>query len=561
MSLFQRIFAAEVSVSDLRNPALWLLNGFGGQQTLAGVRIDPERAMALPTYFACIRNLSEDVAKLPFKVYRRLEPQGKEPVPSHPVYRILHDAPNPEMTAMTFRELLTQWQLGWGNGYAEIARNSGTGAVQAMYPIHPSRVTVLHESDEPGSPIVYYVHNDNGATVPILRGEMFHLRGLGDELLGYSVVRLAAESLGLSLAAQTFGAAYFGNGTKIGGVLEHPGTLSEPAQTRLRETWTAMYQGPENAGKPCIAEEGMTWKPFGIPPEEAQFVETRQFQVEDVCRWLRMPPHKVGHLLRAAGWSTLEATNRDYLTDTLMPHHVRWEQECKRKLFHPTREADLFAEHVVAGMLRGDTAARSAYYREQFMIGVLSQNEIRQLENMNPIEDGDTHYVPSNMTAADGDRNEAAESPPAAERYRAAQEGVFLDVAGRMARKETNAVSRAQQRDIDNPGGYAVWADKFYARHADDLADAFSAPAMALASLLAMACGHEALPFDVGTAAGRAVREYADHYASRRARSVPQDGDSAWAAVMAAHVATLVTEAVAAELGIANEHTNDVLEA
>ena len=553
MSLFERIFTADVSISDLRNPKLWLLDAFSGQKTLAGVDIDPVRAMALPTYFACIRALSEDLAKLPLKVYRQLKPRGKEPLPGHPVYRLLHDTANPRMTAFTCRELLTQWQLGWGNGFAEIQRGGIRRTPVAMFPIHPSRVVV---EQLPSKEIVYNVHNDDGRTVVIPQVDMFHLRGMGTELVGHSVVRLAAESLGLSLAAQSFGAAYFGNGAQIGGVLEPPGTLSEKGAAHLRESWSKMHQGVENACKTYLAQEGMTYKPLGVPPEEAQFIETRQFQVEDVCRWFRMPPHKVGHLLRAAGWSTLEATNTDYVTDTLMPHHVRWEQECKRRLFDPVREGDLFAEHVVAAMLRGDMTARSAYYREQFMIGALSQNEIRELENRNPIEGGDTYFVPMNMTASDvaadaeKSREADAAADKAAKRYRAAQAGVFLDVAERMVRKESKAVSRAETRFNGDADGYKAWADRFFAEHAEGMAQAFEAPAVALATLRATTQGYAFLPHGVGLAAGRAVQQYAGGYAEQwPVTPAPMK--------VAADVALAVTEAVTAELEKSNGYAEN----
>lgn len=521
MSLLLDIFSTDVSVSDLRNPALWLQDALLGRKTASGEYISPEGAMAISVYYACLRNISEDIGKLPLKVYRRLAPRGKRLADEHPVYNLLHDSPNPQMASMTFREMLTHWELGWGNGYAEIDRANST--VVALYPIHPSRVRPIRDKNTEGNPVFYEVKNGDGSQTLIKQDDMFHIRGMGDELSGYSVARFAAESLGMTLASQTFGASFFGNGAKVGGVLEHPGKLSEAAHQRVRETWATQYTGAENAGKTFLAEEGMTYKPIGIPPEEAQFLETRQFQVEEVARWFRMPPHKVGHLLRAVGWSTLEATNTDYVTDTLMPHFVRWEQEIRRKLFKPN-EQDLFAEFVVSGLLRGDQAARSAFYRELFMIGVYSQNDIREKENENPIEDGDTYYVMTNLAATDEEPDAVQVPPPSAPpvlpdrpaqpdedasaRMKLAHMPIFVDVAERFARKEAKAQERAARRYGGNAGEYAQWADKFYRQHVADMVAGFQPSAHTLALILVQTRGGEVLPHGVGQAVDGALLDY-----------------------------------------------------
>ncbi len=548
------ILSADVSVSDLRSPAYWVQDALAGRRTVSGEHVSPERAMALSVYYACLRNISEDVGKLPFKVFRRLPERGKEVLRDHPVYELLHGDANPDMSAMTFQELLTHWCLGWGNGYAEILR--GGSAPVGLYPIHPSRVMPFRDKKQEGDPLFYRVKNDRGILMDIPAADMFHLRGLGDLLSGYSVVRLAAESLGLTMAAQTFGAAFFGNGASVGGVLEYAGKLSEEAYQRVREGWANRYSGAENASKTMIAEEGMVYKPLGIPPEEAQFIETRQFQIEEVARWFRMPPHKVGHLLRAVGWSTLEATNTDYVTDTLMPHFVRWEHEVRRKLFKPN-ETDLFAEFVVTGLLRGDQAARSAYYRERFMIGTLSQNDIRALENENPIEDGDTYYVMTNMAPTDEEpaavtppvpavpvlpNNDAKDKAQAVERLKLAQMPVFVDVAERFARKEAKAQERAVKRYRGQAADYAQWSDQFYTKHVADMVVGFQPAAHTLALLVVQATGGDVLPHGAGQAVDGAVLTYMEGMV----RWPWQDGDGA--PVVAAALTDLIAGAVLAEL-------------
>jgi HK97 family phage portal protein len=409
-------FTPKASTSDLQNPSPWLREWAMGRTTLAGVPINPTSAMTLPTYYACIKAISEDIGKLPLLTYRRIDPRGKERASDHPLYALLHDAPNDDMEAMTFRETLTQYALAWGNGYALIDRDSRMQAV-ALHPIHPSRV-VIRRNDEgdlvydvygseflPGSPLtnMYRVRSD----------DMLHIRGLGAEgVSGYSVAQLAAESLGLSLAAQTFGAAFFGNGAAMSGVLQHPGKLSDQAAKHLRESFESVYSGPHNSGKVGILEEGMVYSRMAIPPNDAQFLETRLFQVRDVCRWFRMPLHKVGDL-EFATYTNIEQQAIEYVTDTLMPWCVRWEQQLNRKLFGV--QSSFFCEHALQGLMRGDMAARADFYTRMFGVAVLSPNDIRELENMSPIGDeGDEYFVASNNLMPLKQVVEQAEEPPPA---------------------------------------------------------------------------------------------------------------------------------------------------
>jgi len=412
------------ALSDLLHPTAWLRDWAMGRRTLAGVNVTPASAMTLPTYYACIRAISEDIGKLPLITYRRLEPRGKERAPSHPLYSLLHDAPNDDMEAMTFRETLTHYALSWGNGYALIDRDSRMQAV-ALHPVHPSRVVVRRDDDGllvydiyggellPGSGLeqVYRVRSD----------DMLHIRGMAAEgIVGYSVAQLAAESLGLSLAAQTFGAAFFGNGAAMSGVLEHPGKLSDQAAKHLRESFENVYSGPENSGKVGILEEGMKYMRMAIPPNDAQFLETRLFQVRDVARWFRVPLHKIGDL-EFATYTNIEQQCIEYVTDTLMPWCVRWEQQIQRKLFGIGSE--FFCEHALQGLMRGDQAARSHFYTQLFGVGVFSPNDIRELENMSPVgPEGDAYFIAANnlmplkqavaMTAPDTTPVPFAPTPP-----------------------------------------------------------------------------------------------------------------------------------------------------
>jgi HK97 family phage portal protein len=377
--------------SSLQRPEQWLMNALGAVRDTSGESVTETTALGLSVYFDCIRAIAEDVAKLPLILYRRLE-RGKERFQGHPVYRLLHDAPCPESTAFAFRETLTAHALGWGNGYAEIQRD-GSGKVVALWPIDPSTVTVMRNDYKE---IVYEVRNEVGDKTVLSADSVLHVHGLGySSLVGYSVAKLARSSLGGAIAAQKYAGSFFGNGAMPTGVLQHPGALSDKALKHLRESWAERHGGAGNAHKPAILEEGMSWNNTTIPPEDAQLLETRQWHVEDICRWFRVPPSKVGHLLRAQGWSTLEQTNADYLTDSLMPWLVRWEQEIARKLIPDQDRETLFVEHLVDALLRTDTQVRFAAYGSAILNGWMSRNEVRERENLNPADGLDEFLQPT----------------------------------------------------------------------------------------------------------------------------------------------------------------------
>jgi HK97 family phage portal protein len=279
-------------VSTLANPAPWLVDFYGGGTPSAGVRVTEATALSASAVFACVRNIAEDEAKLPFIVYRNLEPQGKERLKAHPLYRLLHDEPNPEMSSFDFRQAVTACAVLFGGGYAEIEKTQA-GVPLYLWPIESWRVRPLRDAAKN----LYYEVDGRDRLDP---ADMLHIRGFGfDGVLGCMLAQVGKESLGLTIAAQRFAASFFGNGTKVSGLLSHPKMLSPEAHKRLKESWTEEHGGPGNAHKPRILEEGMTWTQLSTAPDEAQMVETRQFQVEDVARWFRMPPHKIQHLLRS----------------------------------------------------------------------------------------------------------------------------------------------------------------------------------------------------------------------------------------------------------------------
>ena len=389
MGFLKRIFSEKRST--LRNPPDWLHQAFtGGSATVSGETVGPDRALTLSSYFAAIRAIAEDVGKLPLILYRRLEPRGKERMTGHPLYRLLHDEPNADMSAMSFRETLTLHAIGWGNGLAEIVRDD-RGMPLALWPLDPNRVRIERGLDKR---LRYTAYDDTGKAVVLQARDVLHVHGLGfDGVTGYSVAHLARESIGGALAAEKSGAALFGNSAMPVGVLQTDGVLSPECMGNLRDSWDRAFKGSEKHGKTAVLEQGLKWSSTQIPNKDSQWIEAREFHVSELARWLRIPPHKIAHM-RDATFSNIESQSREYVTDTLQPWLVRWEQEIARKLI--PAGGGLFAEHLVDGLLRGDTEGRFNAYRSAILAGWMSRNEARALENLNPADGLDEFLQPLN---------------------------------------------------------------------------------------------------------------------------------------------------------------------
>ncbi|MFA5386037.1 MAG: phage portal protein [Eubacteriales bacterium] len=457
------------------NPEQWFTNYFGGgSPTKAGIVINNDNALQISTYFACVRNISEDIAKLPLITYKPLSPQGRERMKDHPVYSILHDASNSEMTAMTLRETLTAHAINWGNGYAYIERDR-FGSVTALWPLRPDRVRPYRDK---GSLRIYYeVSDDNGQKNTFAAFDILHIHGLGyDGLLGYNVGRYSRECIGSLAAAQEHAAYYFKNGSNSSGILELPFAMSQKAKDNLKASFEKEYGGAANTNKTIVLEEGAKFNKTSIPPEEAQLLETRQFSVPEICRWFRMPPNKVADTTRAQGWSTLEQTNTDYVTDTLMPWFVRWEQEIGRKLFTiDDIEQGLFVRHLADALLRGDIAARYGAYAVGRQWGWLSADDIREKEDMNPLPDekGQIYLTPLNMIPAGTEQqqvnltkqNDIQNQPPDKqqdEALNAIKESILDDIAVRIANAEISEIEKHIDKGFE---GFQKWLNDFYKSH------------------------------------------------------------------------------------------------
>ena len=376
--------------------------------TSSGKYVTERSAMQMTAVYCCVRILSEAVASLPLQFYRYTDDGGKEKAVDHPLYFLLHDEPNPEMTSFIFRETLMTHLLLWGNAYSQIIRN-GKGEVVALYPLMPDRMKV--DRDEHGR--LYYEYtvydaddaegrkgtNKVGRTVRLQPHDVLHIPGLGfDGLVGYSPIAMAKNAIGLAIATEEYGSKFFANGAAPSGVLEHPGTIKDPS--KVRESWQATFGGSGNANKIAVLEEGMKYTPISISPEQAQFLETRKFQIDEIARIFRVPPHMIGDLEKSS-FNNIEQQSLEFVKYTLDPWVSRWEQAMVRALLTPDEKKKYFFKFNVDGLLRGDYQSRMNGYATARQNGWMSANDIRELENLDRIpaeQGGDLYLINGNMT-------------------------------------------------------------------------------------------------------------------------------------------------------------------
>ncbi len=371
-------------------------------KSASGKNVTEFTAMQTSAVYACVRILSESIAGLPLHVYE-YSGNGKRKVPSHPLYFLLHDAPNCEMTSFTFRETLMIHLLLWGNAYAQILRDKA-GRIIGLYPLLPNRMSV--NRDDNGEIFYVYTTNfgenpklKNAVNIKLRKSEVLHITGLGfDGLIGYSPIAVAKNTIGMTMACEEYGSAFFANGARPSGVLEYPGVLKDPS--KLRESWQSVYGGSSNTGKVLVLEEGTKYQQISIPPEEAQFLETRKFQINEIARLYRVPPHMIGDLEKAT-FSNIEEQSIEFVKYTLNPWIVRWEQSLCKALLNESEKSRYFIKFNVDGLMRGDYESRMQGYATARQNGWLSANDIRELEDLNPISDeegGNLYLINGNMT-------------------------------------------------------------------------------------------------------------------------------------------------------------------
>ena len=374
----------------LRDPSWWK-TVFTGSSSYSGETVTQDSALRQSVVWACVQAISQDVASLPIKMYSRISENSREPISDHPVAKLLHTAPNGEMSPFTFKQTMTAHVLLYGNAFAQIERNQ-QGQPIGLWILLPENMSVSVSEGE-----VLYTYTTGSGQAVLQSKDVFHLKGMGhDGILGFSPIEYAKMVIGDMQAMQKSGGSFFANSSRPSGILSHPAKLSEDASKRLRQSWDGLYQGSSSVGKTAILEEGLKFNAMSIPHSESQWLEARQFAVIDICRMYRMPPHVVQDLTHAT-YSNIESQQIQYLSQTLMPWLRIWEQEVNRKLLS-VDDRSVYAEFLAEEALRGNTLDRYSAYRTARESGWLSINEIRKRENLNTIgEEGDKFIMPLNF--------------------------------------------------------------------------------------------------------------------------------------------------------------------
>ncbi len=404
-------------ISDLQSPTGWLMDAVNaGSKTATGETITATSVLMFPAYLAAIKNISEDIGKLNLKVYKRLEGGGKEELPKHPLTKVLGLRTAPDVRAMDHKQTTVHHALNGGNAYAEIVRD-GQGKPRELHLIHPSRVTPFYKTDDMGFPQLFYKvrgsvtdkHGKKFEAVSFPAKDILHTAGLGsDGLMGYSIYNLVAQSLSIGMAAETFSASFYGNGTTLTGVLESTGALTQEAYKRMRQSWRKLHRGAKRANGLAILESGTSFKPISTDPHKSQLLEARKFQVVEVARILRIPPHKIASM-ESATFGNIESQNIEYFSDTLGPWMKRIEQEYSFKLFG--EDSGIFCEFETNALTLGDTATRTTGYKTMFASGAMTPNQIRDAEGLNKSSEAgmDDYYLQGNLTTvekiANGENN------------------------------------------------------------------------------------------------------------------------------------------------------------
>ena len=395
---FSRLSRARDKSSNAVSTAPAFLFGSSG----AGKAVSVQSAIQVSAVYACVRVIAETVASLPLHVYKNSD-AGSEKATDHALYRLLHDEPNKEMTSFVLRETMLAHLLLWGNSYSQIIR-TGRNQIESLYPLLPDHMEV--DRDSKGKLIYTYTTGD-GKMYRLAPEEVLHISGLGfDGVVGYSPIALEKNAIGLGIAAEEYGSKFYSNGARPSGILTHPNTVKDPK--RLRDSWNAAYGGSANSGKVAVLEEGMKFEKVSMPNNEAQFLETRKFQVSEICRIFRVPPHLVGDLEHAT-FSNIEHQSISFAVHTIRPWLVRIEQAINRSLFSEKEKGKVYAQFNIDGLMRGAYKERMEGYAIARQNGWMSANDIRMLENLNPLTDaqgGNAYLVNGNMIPINDARKE-----------------------------------------------------------------------------------------------------------------------------------------------------------
>jgi HK97 family phage portal protein len=417
-------------------------------------KVTPEIALTVPAVLAAFTILCEDIASLPLVLYQREADNDRSRAITHASYSLMHDAPNPEMSSMVFRELKMGHLLSWGNFFAQSILDQ-RGTIVELWPLRPDRMTVLRVD---GEKVYHYVSTDD-KPYTFLRDEILHIPAFGfDGLIGYSRIALARNAIGLALATEKYGSKFFANDARPGFVLKTPNTLSDTAYDRLNKDWDIIHQGSANAGKKAILEEGLDIGEIGFPPEDAQFIETQKWTVAQLARVFRVPPHMIGDVEKSTSWGTgIDSQEQGYVNHTLRPWTIRIEQALGLQLLLPNERRQYYWEHLFDALVRGDLQTRFETYVKAINNGIFAPNDALRKENMPTYPEGNQHWRPANMAPM-----ESGQANPAPAQANA--HPLFLDAAQRVLRREAGEVRDARQRWNTKGKGekYAAWVGEFY---------------------------------------------------------------------------------------------------
>lgn len=534
MSITKRVISWLQKRGLLTDEDGWLVRHFYNP-VHSGVSVTEMSSMRATAVFACVRLISGTIASLPLPVYQRIKPRGKERAPDHPLYKLLHDRPNPEISSYVWRQMGTAHKLLWGNAYSEIEYDNGEPV--ALWPLPPWNVKVTRSGR--GNRF-YEVTDENGHSELLPAWKVLHFPNVTlDGVKGLSCIQAGAEAIGLSMAAEEFGARFFGEGANVGGIVEYPGKLKDTSLQEFKKSVRDGYSGLGKSHRLMLLEEGLKYHRVGIPPNEAQFLETRKFQVAEIGRLFGISQlHKIGDLDRAT-FSNIEEQNIDFVVDTIRPHLVSDEQEIKHKLFNDT---PYFAEYIVDGLLRGNQQARFQAYATARQWGWMSANDVRELENQNPLpgEQGDIYMIPMNMIPAEQASQEIPRLPEPPEEnsraveqrsIRSAQErdrtarsyrGVFESAARRVVQRETQNILKAARKHLAERSAltFKDWLEDYYREFPAfirrELAPAVTGLAEAIQGIAAREVG---APVGMTPEMEKFASEYMDAYVARHVGS------------------------------------------
>lgn len=427
----------------------------GAERSYSEESITPEIAFTSPAVIAIITIMSQDLASVPLIEYQR-RGRNKFRAYDHPYYRLMHEQPNPEMSSVTFRELIVSHKVAWGNFYAQKIWNE-RGIVEELWPLRPDRMRVERVD---GQKLYIYTPASGGKPIVFFQDEILHVPGFGfDGLVGQSRISLARNAIGSAISMEKFGGKFFANGANVGLIYKHPSELTDKAYDRLRDSLSEEHGGVDNAHKPIILEEGMDIEKIGLPLDDAQFLESRKFQLAEINRIIGpVPPHLIGDMDKSTSWGTgIDSQEQGYINHSLLPSARRIEQSLNAQLLlQADREDGYFFEHLFDGLLRGDIQTRYEAYTKAINNGFMSRNEVRERENLNPRTGLDEMLMPLNMTpagsASSGGERQNALAP------------LFREAVNRVVKREVQDVRGAARRHLakEQRNEWNAWLDRFY---------------------------------------------------------------------------------------------------